>query len=184
MRFRSTTIDSHDAAVAGASALPAAVAQFCRFGGTRVMNSTAIVVFGLLVATIGRAGQETNTSYSGKATIARLGMIAFPAGEWSLEFQRIQAPTNSPYLADYFVFKMFAERMERLTFLRYPPTVTPRQLGHMLDTIGETMGDGIPGEEKQSEDHGAGVIHPMRLMPASPTATERQIEYSFIQVRP
>ena len=143
-----------------------------------------IIILGLLTAGTSSQGQSTNTNYTGKATVAGLGNIAFPPGEWSLEFQRIQHPTNVVFMPDYFVFKRIGDRLERLTFLRHQPTVTPRRLGHMLDTIGETLGDGIPSEAKKSGDEWADRIHPMSLMPASPTATERQIQYSFIYVRP
>ena len=100
-----------------------------------------------------------------------------------MEFRRLQGPTNSLHGPDYFVFKRIGDRLERLTFLRYPPTTTPRQLAHMLDTVGETMGDGVPWAEKK-ERFGVGEIHPMRMEPHSPTLTERTITYSFIHVRP
>ena len=48
MRFSSTLIDSHNAVVAGASALPAAVAQFCR-SPSGMYHKTPVPIAGLLV---------------------------------------------------------------------------------------------------------------------------------------
>lgn len=122
------------------------------------------------------AGWEPESKYSGKTSVSDLGTIAFPTGEWTLEYRRIHSATDAP---DYFVFTKVADPLERLTFLRHPRTTPARQLVHFLDTIGESMGDGIPFEEKKG-DYGVGEIHPMRLEPATPGRGERSIAYSFI----
>jgi hypothetical protein len=147
------------------------------------VKPVAIIILGLLAASLEIQSHAVEKKYTGRAVIADLGNVAFPAGEWSLEFQRIQASTNALHLPDYFVFKKVSDPLERLTFLRYPPTTTPRQLAHMLDTVGETMGDGVPWQERKEYSIG-GEIHPMRLEPHSPTSTERTITFSFIHVRP
>ena len=51
-----------------------------------------------------------------RIAVPRVKCFAFLC-EWSLEFQRIQAPTNSPHLPDYFVFKRLAERSDGLSGL-------------------------------------------------------------------
>jgi len=153
-------------------------------GTTRIVKTVAFIIVGLLAGSTGSPSQAAEKKYVGRAVVVGLGNITFPTGEWSLEFQHMQAPTNGLHLPDYFVFKRGGDRIERLTFLRYAPTTTPRQLAHMLDTVGETMGDGIPWEEKTQEGRPPGVIHPMRTIPGSPTLTELKIEYSFILVRP
>jgi hypothetical protein len=122
-------------------------------------------------------------TYSGKATVHDLGKIAFPGGNWVLEFRRVHSVTNHLDQPDYFVFRKAGGFPERLTFLLYLRTTTPRQLMHFLDTVGESMGDGIPFEEKQAGDYSTGEIHPMRLNPTTPTPTDRTIEYSFIYAR-
>ncbi|MCD8535822.1 MAG: hypothetical protein LR011_13975 [Verrucomicrobia bacterium] len=148
------------------------------------MKTAIIILLGLLAACIDIQAQAPKSNYTGKAAVAGLGTIAFPEGEWSLEFQRIHAPTNDLHVPDYFVFKRVGDRLERLTFLRYPPTTTPRQLGHMLDTVGETMGDGLPWELKNAASRSGGVIHPLRVEPPVPSATERHVTFSFIHVHP
>jgi len=148
------------------------------------VRTTAIIILGLLAASIGSQSQSAEKRYTGTMVVASLGKIAFPEGEWALRFQRIQHPTNSVLIPDYFVFKRIGDRLERLTFLRHPPPTTPRQLALMMDTVGETMGDGLPWEEKKKEDRSGGEIHSMRVEPPSPALTERTIAFSFIHVRP
>jgi hypothetical protein len=160
------------------------LSQSILFGGTTRTVKIPIIILTFVIASTNAHAQLTNTNYSGRTAVAGLGEIAFPAGEWLFEFQRIQHQTNSAFIPDHFVFKRVGNRLERLTFLRYPPTTSPRRLDHMLDTIGETMGDGIPWEEKKLGGRSAGAIQPMRLMPYNPTPTERRIEYSFIHVLP
>ena len=104
------------------------------------------------------------------------------SGHWS--FRKLKPPTNRIDVPDYFVFRRGGERLERLTFLRYPPTTTPRHLGHMLDTVGETMGDGLPWELKKAEDRSGGVIHALRVEPPAPSLNERTVAFTFIHVHP
>src|SRR5687768_12660463 len=146
------------------------------------MKLIAIVILAILVGSVDRS-QSAEKKYAGATNVAGLGRIAFPAGEWSLELQKIQAPTNHVELPDYFVFKKIGDQLERLTFLRYPPTIPPRKIAFMLDPVWETLGDGIPAEEKK-EYSGEGEIHPMRRQPESPSDTERTIAFSFIHSLP
>jgi hypothetical protein len=148
------------------------------------VKATAIIILGLLGAICASESQSMARKYTRTAVVASLGKIAFPAGEWTLEFQRLQNPTNSVFIPDYFVFKRVGDRLERLTFFRYPPTTTPRPLASMLDTVGETMGDGLPWEEKKAEDRSRGPIYSLRIDPPSPSATERRITFSFIYAAP
>lgn len=122
-------------------------------------------------------------SYQGTTQIAGLGTVAFPPGEWLLEFRRIEPSTSNYQLPDYHVFKRKGDRLERLTILRYLQTDTPRQLALMLDTVGETLGDGVPWPDKK-EKNPVGEMFPLRTDPAEPKLTERHLGYSFIHSLP
>lgn len=129
--------------------------------------------------------QASPPKFTGDAIVDGLGTVTFPGGEWSLEFQRLHQPeSDNRNQPDYFVFKKLGGQLERLTFLRHRPTSPPRQLQFFLDGIGETMGDGIPNEEKNKYGGKGGLIYPMRLVPQTPKETDRSISFSFIHVNP
>jgi hypothetical protein len=81
----------------------------------RIVKTVAIMLLGLLAASIGGHAQSPKSNFTGKAMVAGLGKIAFPEGEWSLEFRRVQAPSNDRQIPDYFVFKRSGDRLERPT---------------------------------------------------------------------
>jgi hypothetical protein len=86
-------------------------------GTTRIVKTVAFIIVGLLAGSTGSPSQAAEKKYVGRAVVVGLGNITFPTGEWSLEFQHMQAPTNGLHLPDYFVFKRGGDRLERLTFL-------------------------------------------------------------------
>ena len=139
----------------------------------------------LVLATLTCGRAQPTTSYTDRAAVDGFGLIALPAGEWSLEFRRI-TPNEARNRPSYIVFKR-RDRLERLTLLRYAPvtpTATkPRNLTTFLDTIVEDLGDGIPFQEKERTDQG-GTIHPMRSEPPTPNANDRYISLSFIHIHP
>jgi hypothetical protein len=118
--------------------------------------------------------------YSGKASVDGLGTIALPAGEWILEFRRVQLAGADKTLRDYFTFKRVDADLERITIFRYRPGY-PWPIRNMLDGISETMGNGIPPEEEPNK--GGQEIHTMRLVPQAPKPEDKHITFSFISMR-
>ena len=110
------------------------------------MKSAVLSALYLLIGLFSLRAESPPLKYSGEANVEGLGTIAFPAGEWLLEFRRVQPVGAAAYLRDYFTFKKVDGDFERLTFYRYRPEC-PTPLDHMLDGLTEERGDGVPVEE-------------------------------------
>jgi hypothetical protein len=140
---------------------------------------TNILAAWLLASSVCAAPPERQ--FSGKVQVDGLGLVAFPPGKWSLEFARTQPAKNDAKRPDYFVFKKTGDRVQRLAFLRYSPVTAPKDLYHLMDSLVETMGDGVPPEE--TKDRPAyGPAYPMRREPQDVTGAS-VIEFSFISTR-
>ncbi len=166
------------------------------FVSNQDMKTLVIIsAFILFAGRLRTQAQSAALKFSGHTSVEGLGSFTFPPGEWTLEFQRIHhAATQNKGQADYTVFKKLGNKEERLTFLQFPASSPAQQLQHYLDTVGETLGDGIPQEQKmenrknepkkQSANSDSGKIHMMNTNPMNLTETTRTIYYSFIHVPP
>ena len=146
---------------------------------TRTVRTTALLILLLSLAFSDSRAESPTIKYTGKSTVEGLGTVVFPAGEWLLEFRRVE-PDSADLKPIYFVFKKLGAQLERLTFLRYSEASAPIWL---LDTTGETMGDGIPFDQKQYRPPADGdTVYPMRIDPQPMKSTDTRIVYSFIHV--
>src|SRR4051812_28443 len=85
--------------------------------------------------------------YSGHAQVEGLGEVAFPAGEWELEYSRVQQdPARDKQQREYFVFKRTGVAGERLTILRYNPVIAPRTIPYPRRDPTFWLGNGLPME--------------------------------------
>jgi hypothetical protein len=114
------------------------------------MRTTIQLILSVIIAVGHLRAAAPESPYTGRAAIDGLGTIAFPAGEWLLEAQSAQSAADTPPHREYFIFRRVGGALvERITFLRYPPKHSPL-LSHMLDSITEGLGNGIPPEEHGS----------------------------------
>jgi hypothetical protein len=144
------------------------------------MKSAILSALYVLIAISPLRAESPPAKYKRTANVEDLGTIAFPTGEWILEFRRVQPPGADVKLRDYFTFKRVNGDLERMTIFRYKPGY-PWPLVNMLDGIGETMGNGIPPEE---EPHKAGQeIHPLMLEPRVPNSKDKYLNFTFISVQ-
>jgi hypothetical protein len=115
---------------------------------------------------------------SGKATVDGLGLVAFPPGNWLLEFRG--SDTNHAYSwGDYFVFRRTGQPPHRLTIFRIPPGNAAPALSMYLDTLWETMGDGVPVQQQWPKEDKVESGHPLRTDPPN-LANANDIEFSFM----
>lgn len=146
------------------------------------VKRTIQLIFSLIFAGAHMNAAPAVTQYSGKTAIEGLGTIVLPAGEWILELQSTRPAADTPQHRDYFIFRRAGSGLvERITFLRYSPKYS-LPLSHMLDSLMEGLGNGIPPEEHGSTRAAGWTAHPMRLEPRSPKPEDREIDFSFIQV--
>ena len=130
-------------------------------------------------------GQDIGTKYSGRTEVPSLGTVEFPAGEWYLELRRPPPNPNPAHRPDYFGFRKVGDTPERLGFRRYAPATAPDQLSHLLDGIGEELGEGVPYEELGAKPE-FGTTYPLRFEPdlSRIKPTESDIAFSFINIKP
>ena len=145
------------------------------------------ILFCALAAAISTTGHAQNigTKYSGRSDVPGLGTVVFPAGQWFLEFRKAPPNPNPAHRPDYFGFRKVGDTPERLGFRRYDPATAPSELIHLLDGIGEDLGQGAPYTELGTASE-AGSIHPMRYQPdlARIKPSDADISFSFISIYP
>jgi hypothetical protein len=102
--------------------------------------------------------------------------VAFPPGEWLIEFRRTP-PQSQP--RDYFVFKRVSPPVHRLAVLRYSSVRAAPALYMYLDGLHETMGDGVPMEERWPKEDEVYGVFPMRQEPQD-VGKVSDIDFSFV----
>jgi hypothetical protein len=142
----------------------------------------SVIVGGCSSVRVERAPQAPKSNHqlgrSGKATVDGLGLVAFPPGNWFSEFQG--SDTNHAYSwGDYFVFRRTGQPPHRLTIFRIPPGNAAPALYMYLDSLFETMGDGIPIQQQWPKEDKMESGHPLRTDPPD-VADANDIEYSFM----
>jgi hypothetical protein len=150
------------------------------------MKTAFTIILAALLAAPSVHGAPAERQFSGKAQVDGLGLVAFPPGEWSLEFTRIQPAKNDSKRPDYFVFKKAGDRIQRLAFLRYSPAIARKHLYALMDGLAETMGDGVPMQDTKDPGDFGSAAFPIRQVPTDITddvTVTRVIEYSFISTR-
>jgi hypothetical protein len=146
---------------------------------------TTLLVLCLLATVFTSHAQDVGTKYSGRSTVAGLGAVDFPPGEWFLEFRHEPPEPNPAHRPDYFGFRKVGDTPERLGFRRYTPATANPQLVRYLDGLNDGLTEGVPNEALPATAVG-GMSYPMRFNPplsAIDPAT-KEIAYSFINVKP
>jgi hypothetical protein len=123
------------------------------------------------------ASKQRAEKFSGKATVEGLGLVAFPPGQWRLEFQGRDKSENYSW-GDYFVFRRTGLPLHRLTVFRVPPGRAAPALYMYLDTLHETMADGIPILQRWPKLDVVESGFPLRLDPPDGASTN-EIDISF-----
>jgi hypothetical protein len=126
------------------------------------------------------ADQKSKHLFSGSSLVPGLGQVFFPPGKWTMEFRRLQPATNT-WRPDYFVFTNESEPVHRLAFLKYPPRVAGRQLWSRIDGLHESMGEGVPPQERTGDESYSITMMGNDLVSLPPDPTN--ISWSFISTR-
>jgi hypothetical protein len=126
------------------------------------------------------ADQKSTQSFSGSTLVPGLGQVFFPPGKWTMEFRRLQSATNT-WRPDYFVFRNESEPVHRLAFLKYPARVAGRELSSRIGGLQESMGEGVPPQERTGDESYSITMLGNELLKLPPDSTS--ITWSFISTR-
>lgn len=128
----------------------------------------------------GMGAASATRTFSGRSVVDGLGEIPFPPGQWSLEYQRTQLATNL-WRPDYFVFRKVGDPIHRLAILRYSTGFPDKPLWQRIDTLHETMGEGVPPQERRGDEGYS--IAPMGNSLVNLPSDPKDISWSFISTR-
>ncbi len=111
----------------------------------------ALLVLAVIFMAHDRSAWAREGTYSGKARVEHLGLVAFPPGQWYLEASRVQKDANLERQArEYFVFRRADAEAERLTIVRYNQFLRRQPLADLMNDEHFRFGNGLPDEERRN----------------------------------